>query len=95
MLSWSNLISKLAKEWRHKNLATISWKLCLSVTVYNIWAERNTRLHAHKSSGVNLITKRIRDMVQLKLSTLRAVQDSADNRVTARRWNLPSTIFAP
>ena len=93
-MCWSSLIIKLARDWRNKNLVSTSWKLCLSVTVYNIWYERNTRLHAHKSSDVNTITRKIRETVQLKLSTLSGIKNSAENREIARRWNLPSSIFA-
>ena len=93
-LNWTNLISRLAREWKNKNLAKLSWKLYLAVTVYNIWVERNSRLHNLSTNGVIQITEKIIDMVKLKLSSLRAVHDSLENRATAMRWNLPTSIFA-
>ena len=94
-LNWGNLIETMASDWRNKNLGTISWKLCLSITVYCIWAERNARLHNNIATGFLQITRKIRELVQLKLTTLKAVQDSPENRDTARKWNLPLRIFIP
>ena len=94
MLNWTNLISRLSKEWRSKNLDTLSWKFCLAVTVYSLWDERNSRLHEQSPNDVNQITKKIVDMVKLKLSSVKTVHDSLENRDTARRWNLPNSIFA-
>ena len=94
-LNWKDLISRLSKDWISSNLATISWKLCLAVTVYNVWAERNSRLHGQEHNDVVQITWKIVDLVKLKLSSLKSLKETAQNRDVARRWNLPNSIFEP
>ena len=45
-LTWTNLIEWMVREWKEGDLKTTSWKLILAGTIYNIWGERNLRLHS-------------------------------------------------
>ena len=81
-LNWTNLIGWLVREWTVSNLQTISRKLLLAGTVYNIWFERNLRLHSSGSNSVPQITDKILELVKMKLSILKGFQDTAGNRAT-------------
>ena len=93
LVNWADTISWIARKWKFDNLTTLSWKLSLAATVYNIWIERNCRLHQHRANGVHHISEKIIDMVRLKLSSLRGVHDTTENRRVAARWNLPTSIY--
>ena len=92
-LNWQNLIRWLSGNWKIKNLTMISWKICLAATVYIIWLERNHRLYNRLTNSVNQILDRILEMVKMKLSTLKGICDTIENRNMAVRWHLPSTVF--
>ena len=78
--SWVDTISWIARNWITNNLTTLSWKLCFTITVYSLWIERNTRLHQNRANGVQFISEKIIDMVRMKLSSLKDVYDSNENR---------------
>ena len=90
---WPDLISWCSKKWTHTDIISSSWKLCLAATVYQIWHERNHRLHNGSTNTILQIRDKIFDMVRLKLSVLRKVPDTPDNKGLAAIWNLPSSIF--
>ena len=92
-INWNSLIRWLSREWRINNLKHISWRLCLASTVYHIWAERNDRLHRQNISNASRISEKIIQMVMMKLTTLKGVVNSQENRDIALRWNLPAMIF--
>ena len=83
----------MARVWKDNNLKTLSWKLSLASTVYNIWFECNFRLHNSRTNSVAQISEKIFESVKLKLSLPKEIQDTAGNRVTQLLWNLPVTIF--
>ena len=91
--SWTNTIEWLSMEWKIDNLTYQSWKLSLAVTVYNIWLERNSRLHCQKANGEIQITEKIYEMIIMKLSSLKGLPESTNNRRVATTWNLPVSIF--
>ena len=91
-LQWSSLIEWISREWKHKDLTMLSRKLCLAVTVYNIWHERNFRTHNNGHCAIQ-IKEKIIDHVKQKMSMLKGVQDTIQNRRTSMKWNLPSSIF--
>ena len=92
-IDWSHLIGWMSKEWKGSSLQTVSWKLSLAASVYNIWLELNSRLHNSRANNVAWITGKIIYMVKLRLSVLKGFQDTVDNRATQSRWNLPPSIF--
>ena len=93
-LNWRNLVSWLSQEWKSRNLKTISWKLCLASMVFNIWRERNNRLHNRTANSANNIKDKIEDMIRLKMTTFNGVKDTMKNREIAMVWNLPAKIFS-
>ena len=93
-LSWNNLVSWITQKWKGNNLCMDIWRLSLAGTVYQIWSERNFRLHNNRANNLTHIYESIIGMVRLKLSSLKGIQDSADNRCLQLQWNLPASIFS-
>ena len=91
---WGNLVSWLSSNWKGKTLLVKSWKLCLSITIYHLWRERNSRFHSQRSMDVQEKAVVIAEEVRLKLSSLRNIQDHPQNRAIQIAWRLPVTIFA-
>ena len=83
----------MAREWKDNNLVTLSWKLSIAGTVYSVWFERNLILHYSKDNSITQISDKIIEMVKLRLSMLKGIQDNPGNRATQLRWNLPLSIF--
>ena len=82
---WNDLVVWLSQRWKANNLSTIAWKLSLPSTVYNIWHERNFRLHNAQSNNITQILEKIIGTVKWKLSLLKGVRDTEDNRATQLR----------
>ena len=49
---WENLVTWISLNWKGKSLLVKLWKLCLSITVYHLWRERNRRYHTQRSMDV-------------------------------------------
>ena len=92
--TWSNLVEWISSRWKGKNLLIKSWKLCLSITIYHLWRERNRRFHTHSLLGVQEIYGYIVEEIRIKLSTQRQIQDSPPNRAVQLAWMLPDSIFS-
>ena len=93
-INWRYLVSRFSQEWKMKNFKTICWKLCLASTVFNIWKERNSRLHNGTANNANIVRDKIEDMVRMKLASFKGVKDTQENRELALVWNLPTKIFS-
>ena len=90
---WGNLVIWLSSNWKGKSLLVKSWKLCLAISIYHLWKERNRRFHSQRSLTVQEKVEVITEEVRLKAS-LKNIQDLPQNRVIQIAWRLPDSIFA-
>ena len=93
ILDWKSLVEWVAHKWKGSSLEMDIRKVCLAGTVYQIWAERNSRIHHNQASNVPQLCEKIVRLIKLKLHTLKGIPDNAHNRRTQARWNLPLSIF--
>ena len=80
-------------QWGTNTFATVSKKLSIAITVYQIWKERNTRFHTDSQRTTEETFYAISEQIRLKLATLRRVEDNHRNRGIQHSWNLPDCIF--
>ena len=92
-LDWTSLVDWMSRRWKNSTLSTIAWKLSLANTVYYLWHERNHRLHTGQTNNIPRILENIIGTVKWKLSLMKGVRDTEDNRATQVRWDLPQTIY--
>ena len=93
-IPWGHLINWLPSNWKGKSLQIKTKLLCLSITIYYLWRERNSRFHSHTSTGVQDLLSLVVEDVRLKLSTYRGVQDTSQHRALQVGWSLPDSIFS-
>ena len=93
-VQWGNLVTWLSSNWKGKSLLVKSWKLCLAISVYHLWKERNSRLHSQRSLIVHEKEAVITEEVRIKLASLKNIQDLPQNRAIQNAWRLPDSIFA-
>ena len=79
-LVWTNLLSWLSINWKGNSFGMQMRKLCLSVTIYHIWKERNSRLHGNRPTRTEEVITYICEQIRLKVSTYRKVKDKPMNR---------------
>ena len=91
-LPWKERVSWMATHW-HGDFCSVIKKLCLAISVYYIWKERNTRFHTNSTSSIEEVFCSIVEQVRMKLSTLRKVEDNPTNHYYQFLWNLPDGIF--
>ena len=94
-LPWQELISWMSSNWRGNSFVNITKKMCLAISVYYIWKERNTRFHTNSTSTYDEILSTIVEHIRLKLSTFKNVKDNISNRQCQSCWNLSDKIFDP
>ena len=87
-LPWNALWEWMASNWKGSSLHTKISKLCLAVSVYWIWKERNTRFHSSVSRRVDAIVHSIFEQVRLKGASYVRVKDTISNRLCQASWNL-------
>ena len=90
---WKERVGWMSLKWKGKTLSHNISKLCLSISVYQIWKERNLRFHTNSMRSTDDIYCCILEQVRLKLSTFRCMEDNLTNRATQSIWNLPDSIF--
>ena len=91
-LAWTNFLSWLSVSWKGNSFGMQTRKLCLSVTIYHIWKERNSRLHENGPKG----RRRSSPLSLSKLgwrSTYKKVKDKPMNWSIQAICNLPEHIF--
>ena len=94
ILQWSDYILWLATQWQSKSLPTRILKLCLQVTVYAIWKERNERFHTNSVRDISTLAWIIITMVCSKLLSLSGLKDTLLNRQVQMQWDLSNSVFA-
>ena len=92
-LPWKEMVSWMTKWWNGNTFSTITKKLCIAITVYQIWKERNTRFHSNSICTTEAVYCAILEQVRVKLATFRRVEDNQRNRSLQTIWNLPDCIF--
>ena len=55
---WESLTQWLAYNWRGNSFETRIRKLCIASTVYQIWKERNARLHINSHQGTSFVVEK-------------------------------------
>ena len=90
---WQEMVSWMVTHWQGNSLSTTIKKLCLAITVYQIWKERNSRFHTNSVTSTEEIYFSILEQVRLKLSTLTRVEDNQQNRTLQILWSLSDRIF--
>ena len=93
-IPWELLISWVSSCWKGHSLQIKINLLCLSITIYHLWRERNDIFHSHSSKSVQDLVVLIEHDVRLKLSTYREVRDTPHHRALQVVWSLPDSIFS-
>ena len=91
--SWKERVRWMTLKWKGNMLSDNTNKLCLSISVYQIWKERNLRFHTNSMRTTEEIYCSILEQVRLKLSTFRCLEENQINRAIQTIWNLPDGIF--
>ena len=91
-LPWQELVSWMAVHW-HGSFGSVIKKLCLAISVYHLWKERNARFHTNSTTSIEEVFCSIAEQVRMKLLTLRRVEDNPTNRRYQVIWNLSNKIF--
>ena len=92
-LSWEDCYSQMVLLCRGKSLTAVVRKLSLAVSVYQIWAERNSRLHENGFRREKEVLWSISDLIRLRLYLVTGIPDTAENRSIQIAWSLPDSIF--
>ena len=92
-LDWFSLIGWLSLTWKDGSLSNVLSKICMATSVYYIWSERNLRAHSNNSNSATQTWANILELVTRKGYSLQGFPASSTNRVTQRKWNLPTSIF--
>ena len=77
-----------------KSLITTVQKLCFATGVYLIWKERNRRFRENSLRQVAGVLWSITNLIRCRLSSVRGIQDTVDNRSIQAAWRLPDSIFS-
>lgn len=85
--SWSNWIRVLS-SCKGKSLRVTTIKLAFTVTVYQLWRERNFRKFQNISCSVHVVTHKICNEVRLRLLSLAQVPQGARASWFFNAWNL-------
>ena len=94
-IPWKELVSWMATHWQGNSFSTTIKKLCLAITVYQIWKERNSRFHTNSVHTTEDLFCSISEQIRLKLSTFNHVEGNHQNRINQTLWSLSNRIFGP
>ena len=91
---WEAFISWVSSNWKGNSLSHKIKKLCLAISIYMLWRERNNRFHTQRSKDIQEIALSIVVEVRLKLSTFINMTNTSGNRRLQESWDLPLSIFS-
>ena len=92
--SWQDCISQMVTLCKGKSLLNTVRKLCFATGVYLIWEERNKRLHENSLREAKVVFWYTTESIRCRLSAVRGIKDSVENRGIQTLWRLPDSIFA-
>ena len=92
-MPWVDYIEMMTTSYARKSLRSTILKLCLGVSIYVIWNERNAWFHSSSSRQVDGVVKYIQDLIRYKLFSMRKIVDSKVNRRIQTQWDLLNSIF--
>ena len=86
--AWKDRVDLMVTLTKGKGLHSTIRKLCLAVSVYYIWRERNLRLHDNTSRPASAVLHIILDTIRGRLLSIRDIHDSEENRAHLACWNI-------
>ena len=93
-IPWRQHIQWLSAHWKGKSLQLRIKLLCLSLSIYHIWRERNRRFHTQTTTSVPNLFSLVVEDIRLKLSSYRGIQDTLQHQTIQMGWRLPEYIFS-
>lgn len=91
---WKDYINHINRKWRGIGLKFLLRKLCLGVTVYWVWRERNSRVFGGDSHSSTAIVTNIKNVVRDRALEFRKIKPTFGSRKMADNWGLPTMIFS-
>ena len=91
--SWNEWVDWMTKNHSGKKFKDIVLKLCFGMAIHSIWMERNNRFHANSFKRPNEVLHAILELIRLRLTSLRKIHDTLENRSIQTSWGIPDTIF--
>ena len=106
---WSSVLAMCGLDWSCRDWRqTVEWlcqfsgasffhllvRLSFAASVYHIWRERNARTHDMPLRPVSVLLYDIVFDVRNRVSSLRKVNPSYDNKWLHLSWHLPDDIFS-
>ena len=88
VVPWQIHVDLMVTRTQGKDLRSTIRKLCLAVSVYHIWRERNIRLHDHISRLPNAVLHLIQDTIRCRLLSIRNIHDNEENRALLSCWHI-------
>ncbi|KAK3184878.1 hypothetical protein Dsin_032164 [Dipteronia sinensis] len=80
-------IREESTHWRGNSSTIVANKLCLGVTVYHIWRERNCRIFEGTQKTTSVVALSIIDTIRCRLSSI----NLKDHLIIALNWNINSS----
>lgn len=88
--SWNDVthsLMSLSGSRHHKYLSLLSWQ----ATIYELWWERNERLHRGKYRSTDSLWKRFKSMIKNKISALRPENNTKASAILQLWFSLDGT----
>lgn len=91
---WANEFIWAKHSLRGKSFCSIIKKLAWASTIYNIWRERNSRIHNNSFLNEEGILKIIMNDIRLKAASFECIKDNDRNRTFCNNWNISCDILS-
>ncbi|GKV47115.1 hypothetical protein SLEP1_g54040 [Rubroshorea leprosula] len=90
--SWQDLLHWMGKRVRRKYLLSILIKLSWNATIYNIWMERNKRVHLQLFRSESTILHEIQFEVRARMLEFARPRCSSLPMAIAIQWGLETVV---
>ena len=78
-----------------KSFCSITKRIAWGATIYNLWRQRNSRIHEKIFSPADAILHLVCNDVRLRISSLQKVVENHVNILMCERWSFPLNILDP
>ena len=78
-----------------KSFISIIKRIAWGATIYQLWRQRNNRIHENDYSSEETVFQLICNEVRLKVLGMQKEDDNHANRSWCERWFLPLSILVP
>ena len=93
-MRWENeLLSVIS--CKGNSLCSITKRIAWGASIYNLWRQRNARVHENQFISVDSIFYLICNDVRLRITSFQNVVDNPAKRGLCERWRFPLNIVRP